>query len=390
MKRNAIFRIVIYSAVILVLLAILFIVLFAMPTRRSSAVDMTATEIPVKTTFPLPETVIATKAVNIRRTPSLLSEVVADLQAGDVVRIGRQEMVKGLGWAYVLEPVSGWVVAEFLGESVPQETGVSVYLPEAGEKSSFHASEISEIEIDWVAGEILIQPGTGDQITVQEDNVTDIKYAMTLEHKSDKLKILFYEESLYNFIGFGSVSDLSKDLTITVPADWFCESLDIECASATVEVNDLTIGEVDFDGASGTCEFENCVIEEIDIDTASGDVRLIGQLDRLDCDAASASVYAVLTNIPSRLDMDMMSGDLDLTLPADAGFALAMDSTTGDFNSDFETTLKNGNYVCGDGRCRINIDALSGDVIIRKGEATSPAAPTAPDAPAAPDAPTAP
>lgn len=378
MKRNALFRIVIYSAVILVLLALLLIVLFAAPTSRRNEADI------VEATFPADLTLTkgyatVTDAVNVRRTPSALSENIALLTPGDVVQVEEYTVEDGIRWAYV-EPVSGWVVADYLEEAVPLETTNFTYLPEAEEKSSFHASEISEIEIEWAAGDILIQPGLSDQITVQEDNVTDLKYAMVLQQKGDTLKIQFCEDSMNHVIGIGSYDAMVKDLTITVPVDWVCESLDIECASATVEANDLTIGEVDFDGASGTCEFENCIIEEMDIDTASGDIRLVGELGSLDCDAASASVYAVLTNVPSRLDMDMMSGDLDLTLPANAGFSLAMDSMTGDFTTDFETSMKNGNAVCGDGRCRINLDALSGDVTIRKGE-TAPEFPTAPAEP---------
>ena len=61
-----------------------------------------------------------------------------------------------------------------------------------------------------------------------------------------------------------------------------------------------------------------------------------------------------------------MSGDLDLTLPGDAGFALSMNAMSSDFTTDFDTVMKNGNYVCGNGHCRINVDAMSGDVIIRR------------------------
>lgn len=241
-----------------------------------------------------------------------------------------------------------------------------VYDPDG--KDTFAAGEISELEIEWVAGEILIQPGNTDRITVKEDGLNDEKYAMVLRQKGDSLSIRFCEESIGNFIGFGSKTELNKDLTITVPVDWVCESLEIDAASATVEVNDMVIREVDFDGASGTCEFENCVVDEIDIDTASGDVWFVGELNILDCDAASASVYAVLSANPSRLDLDSMSGDLDITLPENAGFALSIGGMSTDFTSDFETTMKNGNYVCGDGSCRINVDAMSGDVTIRKGE----------------------
>lgn len=240
-----------------------------------------------------------------------------------------------------------------------------------GGKDTFSASEVREIEIEWVAGDILIQPHDTDKIEVKEDGNYDDKYAMVVSCREGELKIKFCEEGVAKYFGVNTRNDLTKDLTIYVPRDWECESLELDVASAKVEVNDLTIQEVDFDGASGACEFESCTVKELDIDTASGDVRFIGELDILDCDAASASVYAVLSNTPSRLNMDSMSGDLDITLPADAGFTLSMNAMSSDFSSDFETSMKNGNYVCGDGRCRINVDCMSGDVTIRMAEVPS-------------------
>lgn len=375
MKTNAIIRIIIWSLVIVVLVGILASGMLGWNWNRNSRGSVEATMVPVPITEPVlidssgnGTAGIVTIDLNIRSSPSTLATSIGVLNAGSHVEIVRQEYVDGETWAFITHPEQGWIVMEYvdISNASIQETMVSGNEP--GEKTSFAASAVSELEIDWVAGEILIQPGNSDQITVREDNVSDEKYAMKLQHKGHKLKISFCEESVNNFIGFGSNAELSKDLTITVPRDWICESLDIECASATVEVNDLTIREVDFDGASGTCEFENCTVEEIDIDTASGDVRFIGSLDILDCDAASASVYAVLSNTPSRVDVDTMSGDLDITLPEDTGFTVTMDGVSSDFSSDFETTMKNGNQVHGDGRCRINVDAMSGDVILRKGE----------------------
>ena len=233
-------------------------------------------------------------------------------------------------------------------------------------KSIFSPTDIREIEIEWVAGDILIQSADTEEITVKEDGYSNPEDAMILRHHEDTLKIQFCEDAIDGMgIGFNN-SDITKDLTILVPRDWELGSLEIDCASATVEVNHMIIREVDFDGASGTCEFEECTVEEMDIDTASGDIRFIGNLGMLDCDAASASVYAVLTNTPSRLDMDSMSGDLEIVLPSDAGFTLSMSTMSGSFETEFETTQKHGNHICGDGRCRINLDALSGDVIIRK------------------------
>lgn len=238
-----------------------------------------------------------------------------------------------------------------------------------GSTQHFSAEQVTDLNIEWAAGSITIQPGDVDEITVSESEVTDKDYVMVCKQKGSTLTIAFCKESTINF-NFGiTVNNLmDKDLHITVPRDWICDSLDIDAASATLDVYDLKIREVEFDGASGTCEFTRCTVDKLDLDTASGDVRFVGSLDILDCDAASASVYAELDNIPSRMDMDSMSGDLDITLPESAGFTVTMDGMSSDFTSDFETTISNGSYICGDGSCRINVDAMSGDVNIRKGQ----------------------
>lgn len=264
------------------------------------------------------------------------------------------------------------------GEVTPVEV-----LP-SGDSLRIPADQIMDIEIEWAAGSILIQPADVEEIEISETEVSDEKYAMRWKHTGNKLTIQFCEETFVNSFGINNFP--TKDLTIFVPQDWSCDSLEIDAASATLEVNDLTIREVEIDTASGTCNFDNCDVNKLDLDTASGDVRFVGSLDILDCDAASASVYAVLDNVPTRMDMDSMSGDLDITLPETAGFTVTMDTMSSDFTSDFETTIKNGNYTHGDGSCRINVDAMSGDVTIRAASVV----PTVPEATTAPEAPTAP
>lgn len=254
------------------------------------------------------------------------------------------------------------------GESaviVDEETPMKVMDP--GESIGVGAEHIRDLDIEWAAGNIVIQPADVETIEISESDVSDTKYAMLWKVSGQKLTIRFCEDSIMDFhFGITINDNLSKDLTILVPRSWECGTLEIDAASASVEVNDLTIREVEFDGASGVCKFNNCVVDKVDLDTASGDVTFTGSLNILDCDAASASVSAVLNNVPTRMDMDSMSGDLDITLPADAGFTVSMDGLSTDFSSDFETTIQNGNYVSGNGSCRITVDAMSGDVILRK------------------------
>lgn len=226
------------------------------------------------------------------------------------------------------------------------------------------AEQVNSISIDWAAGSITIQPGDVDAITFSETGVSNDRECMVWKQSGNELEIQYCKTQVYFGIEFNGV----KDLIITVPKDWVCSELEIDAASASLEVNDLTISEVDFDGASGICEFKNCTVNTMDIDTASGHIRFSGSLNVLDTDAASANCTFILSNTPNRIDMDMASGDLDLTLPADCGFTATLDTLSGRFSSDFATTNSGGSYLYGNGSCHINVSGMSGDISIHKGE----------------------
>jgi len=231
------------------------------------------------------------------------------------------------------------------------------------------SSQIREIEIQWVLGTITIEAGDVDQVVYQETPVSDSRYRMVTKASSDELKIQYCSENAgLSFSMFGTEINVVKDLTITVPKDMTLESLEIEAASAEVIIRGLTIDEVSLDTASGKCELEGCRIGELDVDTASGDIRFNGSLNELDFDAASAEFEGCFDNTPRRIKMDSMSGDIDITLPSDAGFTVSMDAMSSGITSDFETVIRNGDYICGNGYCQIEYSGMSGDITIRKGE----------------------
>lgn len=245
---------------------------------------------------------------------------------------------------------------------VPIPTETIVGFLDEGNKRTFAPDSVQDLKIEWAAGSIAIFPADVDEITISESDVSDSKYTMVCKTRGNTLILQYCEEGRAH--GF-RINGISKDLTIMVPRSWQCSSLEIDAASASVEVNGLTIQEVEFDGASGKCEFANCTVDVMDLDTASGDIAFYGSLNVLEWDAASASFTGVLTNHPNRLDMETMSGDLDITLPKGCGFTVNLDGLRTNFTSDYPTTVKNGDQVYGDGSCRININAMSGDVCLR-------------------------
>ena len=250
--------------------------------------------------------------------------------------------------------------------TAPAEATPVQFLPNE-EKLVTTADNVQEIEINWVAGDIIIMETDVEEITISESDVSDEKYAMVWYSEGRKLKLAFCEERLMDGFGISLGADISKDLYIEVPKDWEGRSIEIDAAAANAEMHNITLKELDIDGASGTCDLQNCNIGDLDIDAASGSIYYSGTLDSLDLDGASASFTADLHNTPSRIDMDSMSGSLDIALPEDCGYTLTMDGLSSTFRSDFHgTEMKNKSHVYGDGRCRIDVDGMSCEVTIRR------------------------
>ena len=319
--------------------------------------------------------VVSADALNVRIMPSMKAPTAGKVEKGDQLLITKQELVDGIPWGYMPVPVNGWVVMKYVEllepadvEITPMETSAVPEAEAEGYGVALDAATIKHMEIEWAAGSIDIKPMDITEIRISEEGANQSSDPMVWKVKDGKLVVQYSKNTDHGFgIGLLQGKDV-KNLTIQVPRDWSCDSLEIDAASASLEVQDLTIREMEFDGASGTCIFNNCTVDKLDLDTASGDVLFKGNLTQIECDAASANIILELRSIPKSLDLDTASGNLDLTLPEDAGFTVTMDTMSGEFTSDFTTTQRNGNYVAGNGRCRIDVDAMSGNVIIRKGQ----------------------
>lgn len=233
-------------------------------------------------------------------------------------------------------------------------------------EGSVNAADIRQLEIEWVSGSITIQTADTDTITFTENYYADDAKPMVWKQSGDKL-ILQFQESGFSISLFGN-NTVSKDLTVTVPADWSCDELSIDSVSAEINAAGLVCDTMDLNNVSGTCSFEDCMVQELELETVSGKVTYTGILDSLDCDSVSADCEIHAQNSPSQIDLDGVSCDLILYLPEGCGFTVDTDSASGDFESDFSTTSKNGKYIYGDGSCKISADSVSGDIIIRKAD----------------------
>lgn len=230
---------------------------------------------------------------------------------------------------------------------------------------SVSADQIRDIEIQWVSGSITIEKGDTENIQFSETSGLDEDQKLVWKQSGDRLIIQFSKPTSFSIISFGSFSDFSKDLVVTVPNDWVCDELDIDSVSARIDVTAIQANEIDLVNVSGSCSFESCVARQFISETVSGSVYYEGQLDELDFNTVSADCTAALSNSPSEIELEGVSGDLTLVLPADCGFTVSLDSVSGDFSSDYATTSSNSRHIYGDGSCKISADSVSGDIRIK-------------------------
>ena len=227
----------------------------------------------------------------------------------------------------------------------------------------FRAGEIDRLKIQWAAGKIVLVPVEGDEISVTEELLGEDK-TMVLKKDGDTLYVQYCEGAVGISFGTGSVK---KNLYITVPQSWVCKGLEIDAASATVQGENLTIQELSSSTASGSHTFQNCTVEKLTMETVSGNLNYTGSLEKLNFNGVSAQADVVLTNLPKSIDVETVSGDLNLTLPKECGFTLEKDTVSGHFSSELETTEQNGKYIYGNGHCKIEIEGVSANIRIRKG-----------------------
>lgn len=259
--------------------------------------------------------------------------------------------------------LSGIVAGELLSKLSIGTTHANGSIERVG---SVTASEIRELDIEWVAGSITIQTGDTDEITFSENGGLDDSDKMVWKQSGNMLSIQFCKPKLFFGFNFGIHSNYSKDLVITIPDDWQAWELNIDSVSAKIDISNLNTERLYLTNVSGPCTLTNCIATDVEVETVSGRVDYSGSLLTLNLGSVSADCKLELDAGARDINMECVSGDLTLYLPEAQGFTAKIDGVSGDITTDFATTTSGGTHTYGDGSCSIECECVSGDIIIRK------------------------
>lgn len=325
-------------------------------------------------------------------------------------------IVKLVAWSLVLVILVGLFALMLLGNAfdfikIGNISFFSSYVyddPESYNVGNIEYSEaVDSLDISWIAGSVNIVVSEDDKVRLSEGGVEDDdELLMRSKVVSGRLIVKFADSG----ISVWGNNRNPKNLTVYIPAS-MCgnmENLLLDSASSTLTVDGengdsgekiFSFDKIDVDTASGTIKIKCNRASLVDVDTASGDILLEGSFGEVDVDAASADVklygsadvltldavsgrvevngeigegevgaisgavkIKTYTTLPKRLDVETVSGNVELTLPdIESGFQAKHEGSSGKMICD---GIKTSYYKHGEGKAIYEFETASGDVVI--------------------------
>lgn len=207
-------------------------------------------------------------------------------------------------------------------------------------------STITDIEIDWVSGNVNVAYGDVENVTFSEQAQETLSQETTMHYwlENATLHIKYAKSG----IKLTNMEQPAKDLTVLLPASLVLNELEIDSVDANVTVTDLNVQDVEIDNVAGNIDATFASIHDFSVSLVSGNATMR------------------FATVPKEGDYSNVHGDLTLYLPADTGFTAEMSKINGSFESEFDTIKQGDEYVCGNGANEYEFETVDGDIFVKK------------------------
>lgn len=256
---------------------------------------------------------------------------------------------------------------------VPTETfGTSTLSSDATtNENRVDAANAHNLTINWAAGHVTVRTApdaeTNSQVVLKEADSGSAKHTapMKVSSQGDTLTIDYTPQIRW----MGCSSFKGKRLEVVLPESMAAHlgKVCINGASGNYELSGFTCEGLAVDLASGTMESKDVSAAALSVDMASGQSHFQGNFTQT-VDLALASGYIEVANtgsaFPAVIDADVISGNVDLIMPNEAGFTVDVDRMAGNFNCGYPVTATadGSHQIHGDGKSKVNISLTSGKV----------------------------
>jgi len=219
------------------------------------------------------------------------------------------------------------------------------------------ASGINRLEIDWVAGPVIITLHDGDEIIMTEyanPRIRDNEHVHIVTNGST-LRLEFVRGRVRN-------NTPSKRIEVQIPSSMVLESIDVRTISGNVDVNGVDASDVVLRTTSGRINVRDMEASTVNLRTVSGNIdinrveantlttnttsgrhELRGTFGRIESRSISGRIEITSQIVPDRIEARATSGRITVTVPNDGDAIHVSHSTTsGRFESEIPTITGGG------------------------------------------------
>jgi len=255
------------------------------------------------------------------------------------------------------------------------------------------ATEIDSIRIDWVSGDVVVRPHSGNDIVINELAQRELREneRLTYSVSGNTLQINFLERGvifrrmpskrvevfvpyeLSDSLNLLSVSTVSASVNITdmsahtlrgnttsgsidVIGDFYIANIDT--VSGRIELSGA-IYDADLNSVSGRIAMNSTALgTRVDSNTVSGRMDLNGDFVTVRVGTTSGNVDVVTTVVPDTFNGSSVSGSFTITMPDGADISVRHSAVSGSLSSDIP-------FTTGGRGAQFDISSVSGSTRIR-------------------------
>ncbi|MGI6577648.1 MAG: DUF4097 family beta strand repeat-containing protein [Eubacteriales bacterium] len=236
-----------------------------------------------------------------------------------------------------------------------------------GENYYVPVDDIDSINVEWISGEVFVEPYDGNEITFSEKAYRELKSDEKLIYEV-KNKTLYIKVHESRGVSFFSKDGISKNLTIRIPAGLAgkLDDLQVSSVSGNIILNELCSRNTFLESTSGKIKLDGFVSEEVGVTSTSGDVNLSGTFDEIRIAVVSGDIMVVGESCPQKVSMVTVAGNAELHIPENDGFKVRFDNVSGSFSCEFPIAIEKNGGTYKDSSASITMETVSGDLKIKK------------------------
>lgn len=252
--------------------------------------------------------------------------------------------------------------------------------------NSIAAEKVSQIEVNWVSGEVEIVPYEGSEVVFREQSSRSLSTddMMRFYLRDGKLIIQFCaprtgfrifshtpSKRLEMKVPYALASALSELKVSAISAPITIQGvsgadMEVNNVSGAIRVSNLDCRELELDTVSGGISGQNLQASKMSMDVVSGSIDVSGAFDDVEASSVSGSVSLRSSVCPERIDMNSVSGSVKIWVPENDGFTAVYSSTSGQFTCNFPTVGEKKKAVYKDGGAKFKFSTVSGGITIDK------------------------